>query len=932
MDRKFSINSIALGNIRRRRGRYLLLIAGIVLAIYFVSTALFFADTLFTSLREQHYSRLGEQDAIIFNCGGAPLEELVTGGILSEYGVAEILACVLPDGESRTNSFSLAHFDDTALALARKEPLEGRLPEKPGEIALERTALARLRSKAGLGDRITLTLLIPDGSAFMEEEVQKDYTLVGVLGDELTYLEERLAMREPAYTDYPAGVLAAAEQIEAGGRAVVNCYGIYSGAAGIALERLQEFCLEHDIISKWGWPGVEHTRYRALGGYVDSDGNAMITTTIFFVLIALVLVCAACLGIINAFAADLESRRRQIGLIRALGATQKQIRAIFGREAIFLALCAVPAGLVAAALTVWGVTGVLGDSFTFRPNVLIVAGIAAAGVLCVRLAAAIPLRSASRIPPMQAIRDVGLSRRLKRSRTESRAQFDVPRHMARRSQALYRNKQAGITAMLALSIVLLSLAVFAIAPALGEMSYDFGCDFSLRDQNKMRDWLMEYDLHRPGITEQDKADAAALATVEIVTGEKTLGVKIITDRATPYIIEDWMGRFEYLSPEPPRFGYHPDEGQWNLQQYQTYLVARDKYGYSEDFLTVDCCGADAAVVNRCSPFVSQGRIDMDRLNSGEEILIIAPAEYALIYEDYGNGSWDIRDFYRVDEETTYSAVHENDMFRAGDAITISLLYCDAAGEHPDGPLMYNDDGSRPLPDEAVRIDRTVTIGAILEPEAGEKHLGNNFSSNFFSAIGNIITTTAGLQALGFDAPYSALAITLSESPDGAMEEYLETNLEQIAARTAGTQLTSHVALAREQHQVTYGLLIAVSAIMLLFFAICASMINNALSARIRAGRRGIGTLRAVGASNGAIERSYRWQLLSMFTWGTAAGLASELAICSWIMKTQEDFADFLPIWQPLLFVALLFGICLLNIRSRVGSIFRSSIVENIREL
>ncbi|MGI6616169.1 MAG: hypothetical protein ACOX30_09215 [Dethiobacteria bacterium] len=42
MDRRFSINSIALGNIRRRRGRYLLLIAGIGLAIYFVAAALLF--------------------------------------------------------------------------------------------------------------------------------------------------------------------------------------------------------------------------------------------------------------------------------------------------------------------------------------------------------------------------------------------------------------------------------------------------------------------------------------------------------------------------------------------------------------------------------------------------------------------------------------------------------------------------------------------------------------------------------------------------------------------------------------------------------------------------------------------------------------------------------------------------------------------------
>ena len=932
MDRRFSTNSIALGNIRRRRGRYLLLIAGIVLAIYFVSAALFFADTLFTSLREQHYSRLGKQDAIIFNCGGAPLETLVTDGIFSEYGVAEILACVLPDGESRLNSFSLARFDDAALALARKEALEGRLPEKPGEIALERTALARLRSKAGLGDRVTLTLLIPDGSGFMEAGVQKEYTLVGVLGDELIYLQDRLAMRDPAYLDYPAGVLAAAEQIEAGGRAVVNCYGMYSGEAGSALERLKGFCLEHDLINEWGWPGLGHTRYQVLGGYIDSDGNAMITTAVFFVLIALVLVCAACLGIINAFAADLELRRRQIGLIRALGATQKQIRAIFGREAILLALCAVPAGLTAAALTVWGVTGVLGDSFTFRPNALIVVGIAAAGVLCVRLAAAIPLRSTSRIPPMQAIRDVGLSRRLKRSRTESRTEFDVPRHMARRNQALYRNKQAGITAMLALSIVLLSLAIFAVTPALDEIGYDYGYDYSLGDQGRMRDWLMEYDLHQPGITEQDKADAAALATVETVTGEKTLSLKIITDRATPYMTEDWEGRFEYLSPEPHRFGYHPNKRQWNLQQYENYLAARAKYGYSQDFLTVDCYGADAAVVNRCSPFVSEGRIDTDRLNSGEEILIVAPAEYALLHEDHGNESWSLRIFYQLDKKTTYSAVYKNDMFRAGDELTISLLYCDAPGEHPDGPLMYSDDGDRLLPDEVLRIDRTVNIGAILEPETGEKHLVSNFSSHFYPGVGTIITTTAGLQALGFDAPYSALAITLSESPDGAMEEYLETNLASIAARTAGTQLTSYVALAREQRQVTYGLLIAISAILLLFFAICASMINNALSARIRAGRRGIGTLRAVGASNGAIERSYRWQLLAMFTWGTAAGLAAELAICGWIMKTQQDFADFLPIWQPLLFVALLFGICLLNVRSKVGGIFKDSIVENIREL
>ena len=167
-----------------------------------------------------------------------------------------------------------------------------------------------------------------------------------------------------------------------------------------------------------------------------------------------------------------------------------------------------------------------------------------------------------------------------------------------------------------------------------------------------------------------------------------------------------------------------------------------------------------------------------------------------------------------------------------------------------------------------------------------------------------------------------------------MEEYLEKNLGGIASRTAGVELTSYVAMARESRQIAYGLLIAAGAILLLFFAICASMINNALSARIRAGRREIGTLRAVGASEQVIARSYLWQLLSTFAWGTLVGLAVELALCGWLLKKEHVAADAatLPLWEPLLFVALLFGICYLNVRFKVGAILRDSIVENIREL
>lgn len=925
----FSINSIALGNIRGRHRQYALLIAGIVLAVYFAATALLFASTMSTSLRERHYHRLGEQDAIVFDCKDAPLEELIVSGVFSEYGTAEILGYVLPDGQNKANGFSIAIFDDTALTLARKDTLEGRLPEKAGEIALERSTLARLRTDAGLGDTVTLTLMIPDGTGFMDSPVQKSYTLVGVLTDKLIYLEN-LALTVPAYHDYPAGLLSAEEQIAAGGRTVVNCYGRYAQGADASYERLAAFCEENGIISDYGWAKIVSTPYRFFNRNYNAGDSTIVATSVFFMVIAVVLVLAACLGIVNAFSASLESRKRQIGLLRAVGATKKQIRDIFGRETLLLSVFSIPPGLALACLTAWGITAAMGDSYIFRPNAPVIAAVAAAGVLCVMLAAAIPLRKAAIIPPMQAIREVELSRKLRKSKVKSKRVFDVPRLIAYRNCTLYKNKQISITAMLAVSIVLLSLVAFAATPLISEATQDYGADYVLIKQGRMLDWLMEYELGKPGITEQDRADATALATVKAVTGEKILSVKILTDQITPYILGERSWRFDYLSPEPQRadLADHPES-----RQHNDYIVSKAKYGYAQDYLTVDCCGIDAEVVEKLSLFVSAGRINIDKLSSGEEIFVVAPAEYGIYEKTDGKETWYHTDFV-LDNGTTYSSVYQNDMFQAGDTITVSLLYSDDPIQHPDGPQQYNDDGSRKLPEDAVRIDRTVTIGAILEPEAGGKYLGSYFSSYFYPEVGNIITTMTGLSALGFDLPYYMLAITLSGSPDAAMEEYLEGNLAQIAARTSGVELRSNVAMARENREMVYGLLIAAGAVLILFFAICASMVNNALSARIRASKREIGTIRAVGASEREIARSYLWQLTSMFAWGTATGMGAQLALCGWLLTREYIAAGAasLPVWQPLLFVALLFGMCYLNVRSKVGGIFRGSVVENIREL
>ncbi|NLB43389.1 MAG: hypothetical protein GX815_14270, partial [Clostridiales bacterium] len=215
MKQKFSVNSITFRNIRGSHRQYLLLTSAIVLAIYFVATALLFVSTMLISLREQHYLQMGRQDVIIFNCKDAPLDDLVEDNILSEYGIASILGYVLPDGKNKGNGFSIAKFDDTALNLVHRDMVEGRLPVKVGEIAIEQSALARLRSQAGVGDTLQLTYKVPDGDNFMNEHVQKSFILTGILKDKLVYLNH-YQDQIPAYADFPAAVLSADEEITPG--------------------------------------------------------------------------------------------------------------------------------------------------------------------------------------------------------------------------------------------------------------------------------------------------------------------------------------------------------------------------------------------------------------------------------------------------------------------------------------------------------------------------------------------------------------------------------------------------------------------------------------------------------------------------------------------------------------------------------------------
>ena len=204
--------------------------------------------------------------------------------------------------------------------------------------------------------------------------------------------------------------------------------------------------------------------------------------------------------------------------------------------------------------------------------------------------------------------------------------------------------------------------------------------------------------------------------------------------------------------------------------------------------------------------------------------------------------------------------------------------------------------------------------------------------------GDVITTHAGLRALGlYSNGYSEFGVALSGTPNEETEAQIDAALREIASRVEDARYDSQFAFLREQRDSIRNLLLAAGTVLLLFTAIALSMMDNAISGRIHADRRTIGTLRAVGAPLSAILGLYRRQAGILLAAGALAGFALSAAIFA-VTHSGFKFTTFrvLPVWGlPALlaaYVAAVFLACHLGLRARLRGLPRASIVESIREL
>lgn len=905
MQAKMSINRLALGSIRAGKKRYVSLALGIVLAVFFVSSLLLLAQSVYASFQNRYQRLYGKQDMIIRDAAIIAPQRLKELGIANHVGIAHVFA------QSVEGGVSIGSYDAMGEALRYRRLLSGRLPEKAGEIAIDQGAMQKMRLKLALGDSFELELRTPSANGLLPEPHTRRFTLVGITQDQLL-LPQGMSEWADYWLDLPGATTVFGETAMPGGREVVHY--LVDNPRGLSPEKASKLLQQEGL---GGWPlayGFKLFDY--------DSGNFAAFLLLLAIILSTALILTASMAIINALNANLAQRSRQIGMLRAVGATSGQIRSIFGREALLIALLTAPLGIGLSYLAVSLPIGLIGEPLKlyhvwwFLPVALV------ASILVVMLAAALPLRRASLASPMQAIRDTSLLRQKRKLRIQPMMAFEPARLLAKRHLQLYRSRRLGVSVMVAASMVIITLAYLGFT--FGGLSTRHDYDYSItRDHYQSYD-LVDFSLVEQRLNAADILEATQLPYVKDSFTAQPMRINLHVDAISRYMAAGMRGVGTWYA-RPSNDPLWVEHAQKEQERYRGVL---DQLQVAGDLMSVTLVALDDASILALKDQVTSGQIDLAALDSGQAVIVTAPQNYYKV-DAPKDSNTDFWYQYALPHQEGGKVLETipNDSFAVGDEL--SLIHLAGTSAHHRDMATYSKDKAA----SSKCTDLKLRTTAIINPPANVRPYFSGYDGLFDT--GSLLTTQAGLIAMGFgDLGYSSLSLRLGSQPDDTTKEFLHNNLQDIASRGDGLVLRDYQRMAQDERRWMTVLWVAVISLVLIFFVLCFSMVNNALTLRLKADRSAIGTLRAVGADMGLIVASYRQQLYGMLRLGAIAGLLLSAAALAYFLPNVNRPGFRFPVLLALLlgFLLMLVLLCSWSLRLSMGRVTRRSIVDNIREL
>ncbi len=902
MKKKLTINTLAFSNLKKHKKQYAVMIIGIILAMVFSSSVLLFLSCMQTSMQQKKTDNYGAQNNIYINADEALFAQAKKNGYVKEYGFAHMVGFGYTDDNSADSGTAIAYFDDKAKELSAVSFVEGTYPQNENEIAIEKAALLRLGIDAEIGESVTLNILVQDGESYLGEPLQKSYTLVGIAKNKQANI---CRVTEFEANQIPSAFLYDGAGIEIGGKERLICYfnGDYEKVQSLVNDETSGFTWDN-------WISTDTSMSIVYGGVSDTTEPIA-----FMVIFVVVLLTASCMGIVNTFLSNLNGRKNQIGMLRTVGATKPQIINLFGREAFIISAICAPISIAISYFLVFAISKILGDGFVFAPNWLVVLASCVFSVVCVMLAALIPLIKISRISPVQSIRNIEYNRKMSRKRIKSYKSFNTAKLLAKRNVSFNRKSQLAVSIILAVTI-LISCYGFSVVKNYQNNDNVYSLyDYTLRTSgNIIYSQIVNIKQGNNGYSEKDIQKVLSSPYVESVNGVKSCKYLMLNNE-----LSDYMQTINYYNNL--WLGWENEITTENIDEItqQAYKDIIDAYGYQEKLVSTDVVAYNSSVLSKLSSSVADGRINIDKINSGEEVIVYAPEEISLVTDDSNfYGLRTNKDDIGTNDICLKSAVND---IKAGDKIRLSALFVDEFDEDNEASILMGE-----------RKDREVTVGAVIS------ELPQNFDLEYSGSLSTfrIITSLSAMNLFSADEVYQVINVSLKGVCDDEIDKEMVSLLTEITDNVYMGDLFSDFAFANEQRQFVNSVRLSVLAIVILFLSISASIINNSLSSRIRESKREIGTLRAVGATERELTLSYIRQLFSTFGISYAAGFILYLIvyfteyIAFKVNDTQMELQ--FSIWQTIFACAILFAVCSINLWVKIRKEMKNSIIDNIREL
>ncbi len=384
-----------------------------------------------------------------------------------------------------------------------------------------------------------------------------------------------------------------------------------------------------------------------------------------------------------------------------------------------------------------------------------------------------------------------------------------------------------------------------------------------------------------------------------------------------YCLVEYDNYGDYLALATYRAG--PDYVPGDETSDESYQYVKENYGFQRDFYDSEISSFDEKLLNSLSGYVVDGKINIEKLNSGEEIILLARDKIAAVVGDrltdydYGDD---------IEKGKDYDYMGERP-YKAGDTITVSTL------------LGEEDQSDENNPKNVTKTTKEVKIGAIIDnldsAALWEFHLPY--------ALG-FITTTRGIDNFCENTKYNGFRIFLKDRYKEEMTDKIDTEITDFLSRMSSAvnevYFNSNYANQKENELTMDVIFLLILSMMVVFLVGSAGIINNALTSRIRESKREMGILRAVGATQKDLTESYIRQLLSMFGWGTVLGFGTFAVIYVAILiysKVKHYAMPFdLIVWPAIVSSIILFAVCSLNLYFKIKKETKNSIIDNIREL